>query len=98
MDIEIKGTNEIVLSGNIKSLKDYQNIKQTVTDMIAGGVDNIIIKTPESFSITSSVIGFFMKVIFQDHVKITLYVSDPRLFNILEDLQLIETFNVIRVS
>lgn len=96
MEIEIKGNNELVLTGNIKSLKDYQNIKQTMTDMINAGVDKIIIRTPESFSITSSVIGFFMKVIFQDHVKITIYVSDPRLYTILEDLQLIETFNVIK--
>ena len=52
MDIEVKGANELILKGNIKSLKDYQNIKQTVTDMIASGVDHISIRTPESFSIT----------------------------------------------
>ncbi len=96
MEIKKIGNNELVLSGNIKSISDYQSIKQTMTDMVSAGVDRIIIRTPESFSITSSVIGFFMKVIFQDHVKITLYVSDPRLYSILEDLQLIETFNVVK--
>lgn len=98
MEIEVTGGNDITLTGNIKSLKDYQDIKQTVSDLVAAGTDRIVIRTPESFSITSSVIGFLMKVIFQDKVKLTLYVKDPRLYSILEDLQLIKTFNVIRTN
>ena len=55
---------------------------------------SIIVKTPESFSMTSSVIGFFIKVIFQDKVSIHVYVKDDRLYSLLEDLNLIETFKV----
>lgn len=43
---------------------------------------------------TSSVIGFFIKVIFQDKVSIHVYVKDDRLYSLLEDLNLIETFKV----
>lgn len=98
MEIELSGTNELTITGNIKSPKDYQLIKQHMTDLVDAGVDRVIIRTPESFSITSSVIGFFMKVIFQDHVRITLYVKDKRLYSLLEDLQLVETFNVIQIK
>ena len=43
---------------------------------------------------TSSVIGFFIKVIFQDKVPIHVYVKDDRLYSLLEDLNLLDTFKV----
>ncbi len=36
----------------------------------------------------------FIKVIFQDKVSIHVYVKDDRLYSLLEDLNLIETFKV----
>ncbi len=35
-----------------------------------------------------------IKVIFQDKVSIHVYVKDDRLYSLLEDLNLIETFKV----
>ncbi len=92
MEIQRQGS-EIVITGNIKNTSDYQSIKDNVNALVQSGAKSIIVKTPESFS-TSSVIGFFIKVIFQDKVSIHVYVKDDRLYSLLEDLNLIETFKV----
>lgn len=93
MEIQRQGS-EIVITGNIKNTSDYQSIKDNVNALVQSGAKSIIFKTPESFSMTSSVIGFFIKVIFQDKVSIHVYVKDDRLYSLLEDLNLIETFKV----
>ena len=93
MEIQRQGS-EIVITGNIKNTSDYQSIKDNVNALVQSGAKRIIVKTPESFSMTSSVIGFFIKVIFQDKVYIHVYVKDDRLYSLLEDLNLIETFKV----
>lgn len=93
MEIHRHGT-EIIINGNIKNTADYQLIKDNVNSLVQSGSKSIIVKTPESFSMTSSVIGFFIKVIFQDKVAIHVYVKDDRLYSLLEDLNLIETFKV----
>lgn len=93
MEIKRNGS-ELVISGNIKNTTDYQIIKDNVNELIKSGSKSIIVKTPESFSMTSSVIGFFIKVIFQDKVPIHVYVKDDRLYSLLEDLNLLDTFKV----
>ncbi len=93
MEIKRNGS-EIIISGNIKNTTDYQEIKDNVNELIKSGSKSIIVKTPESFSMTSSVIGFFIKVIFQDKVPIHVYVKDDRLYSLLEDLNLLDTFKV----
>lgn len=93
MEIHRHGS-EIIINGNIKNTSDYQAVKDNVNALVQAGVKSIIVKTPESFSMTSSVIGFFIKVIFQDKVAIHVYVKDERLYSLLEDLNLIETFKV----
>ena len=93
MEIHRHGS-EIIINGNIKNTADYQLIKDNANSLVQSGTKSIIVKTPESFSMTSSVIGFFIKVIFQDKVTIHVYVKDDRLYSLLEDLNLIETFKV----
>ncbi len=93
MEITRTGS-EIIINGNIKNTADYQAIKDNVNELIKSGAQSILIKTPESFSMTSSVIGFLIKVIFQDKVPVQVYVKDARLYSLLEDLNLIETFKV----
>jgi hypothetical protein len=43
---------------------------------------------------TSTVIGFLMKLVNVDQVRVSLVVGDQRLFQLLEDLSLVQTFNV----
>ena len=86
--------NSVTIEGNIKSVSDFQEIK-SIVDSIEGKTINIIIK--DSFSITSSVIGYFNKLIHKDSITINMSVSDSRLYDLLNDLNLISLFNVHKI-
>ncbi|MDR2884693.1 MAG: hypothetical protein LBV09_06250 [Deferribacteraceae bacterium] len=96
MDIQVIGSSELVINGSIKSVTDYQEVKRIMTDMLRDSGKEITIRMPDSISITSSVIGYFLKLVYQDNVKITLIVSDPRLLSLLDDLRLTEAFNAVK--
>ncbi|MFP4332293.1 MAG: hypothetical protein ACOCP1_03655 [Campylobacterales bacterium] len=94
MEARVIKDGEISIAGNIKTITDYQEIKRVVKEQMEQGVNTINIKITESFSITSSVVGFFLKVINKDKVQLNIYVKDDRLYKILNDLNLVELFNV----
>jgi len=98
MKIESCSGNEIVISGNIKNFDDYTNIKSAVERLISGGTSSLSIKLTESLSMTSSVIGFLIKVINIDKISVRLYVKDERLYSLLDELNLLNLFNVSRIS
>ena len=86
--------NTINIEGNIKSVSDFQEIKKTI-DAIHDKSIKIVIK--DSFSITSSVIGYLNKITHKDGVSIQMAVSDARLYELLNDLSLISLFNVHKI-
>lgn len=94
MEVKVTGTSEISVTGNIKTMGDYQEIKRVIQEQIDGGSSSLTVKIPDSFSITSSVIGYFLKVINKDNVSLSLQIKDDRLYKILKDLNLIDIFNV----
>lgn len=94
MEVKASGNSEITVAGNIKTMGDYQEIKRVVQEQIDGGGSSLTVKIPDSFSITSSVIGYFLKVINKDNVSLSLHIKDERLYKILKDLNLIDIFNV----
>ena len=93
MNVKVNSSSELVVYGNVKNVNDYQEIKRVVTDMLREGDGQLTIYMADSFSITSSVIGYFLKLVYQDGVKLTLMVSDERLLSLLNDLRLTEAFN-----
>ncbi len=94
MDIS-SSSNSITIQGNIKSVNDFQSIKTTI-DSLKDTNSNIIIDIKDSISITSSVIGYLNKLVLKDGVDIVMKVGNEQLFSLLEDLNLINTFNVKR--
>ena len=94
MEIKASGTNEVSIIGNIKTMADYQDIKRVMQEQIEAGANALTVKIPDSFSITSSVIGYFLKVINKDGITLSLQIKDERLMKILKDLNLIDLFNV----
>lgn len=86
--------NRITISGMINSQEDYEEMKEKFMEVVNSGVKDIIVFTPEPFSFTSSVVGFFTKIIFRDKVYLTMYIKDRLLYGLMEDLNLIETFNI----
>ncbi|GFO67169.1 hypothetical protein GMLC_07480 [Geomonas limicola] len=93
MQIEVSGSSELTIRGNIKSIEDSTRIKEAIVALKKGEA-GIQLKVPESFSMTSTVIGFLMKLVNVDRVRIALAVGDQRLYQLMEELSLVETFNV----
>ena len=93
MDIE-QVNNEIVITGNIKSIEDSIQIKETISAVLRQGSANVFLRIKDSFSMTSTVIGFLMKLVNYDKVQLSLVVGDNRLYVLLEELNLLRIFNV----
>jgi len=94
MELEVS-SNTLIIKGNIKSINDFQNIKQKVDAMI---VQNklININILDSLSITSSVIGYFNKLVLKDNIDIHMNIKNEQLLHLLDDLNLISTFKAKR--
>ncbi|ADU65808.1 hypothetical protein LGV61_05575 [Desulfurispirillum indicum] len=94
MDIQKKDSSTLVITGNIKSIRHSQMIRESVEQCLRGGVKSIHLIIEDSFSMTSTVIGFLMKIINEEGVKVSMTISDHRLWQLLNDFQLIEMFRV----
>ncbi|KJR41950.1 hypothetical protein MCHI_002152 [Candidatus Magnetoovum chiemensis] len=98
MDILISGTSEVTITGHIKTIEDYQKIKQTINSLIEKGLKELTLRIPDSLSMTSSVIGYLLKLVYENNISLSLFVCDDRLYNLLEVLNLATVFNVKRIS
>lgn len=96
MEIKATGKNVIEIKGNIKSLDDYNEIKRHTQTMIAHGEHHIVLNVVDSLSMVSSVIGYLIKLINIDGIHVSVNVSDERLYKLLEQLSLLDLFNVHR--
>ena len=84
--------NVVTISGNIKSISDFQKIKSS-TDSVVKSHKVITVKIIDSLSITSSVIGYFNKLVLKDEININMQIGNGQLMNLLKDLNLLSTFN-----
>jgi hypothetical protein len=94
MQIKQNGSNELAIIGNIKSIEDSMEIKEAINALQKKGVKNILLKIQDSFSMTSTVIGLLMKLVNVDKIPVSLIVGDNRLYELLEELSLVQPFNV----
>ena len=98
MQIVQSGNNELTISDNIKSIEDGAKIKDAINALKNGGATSIMLKIEDSFSMTSTVIGFLMKLVNIDKIKVQMVVGDPRLYQLLEELSLVHSFNIRLVA
>ena len=94
MQIERKGNNELVITGNIKSIEDGIEIKTAIIALKDKGAKSLLLKITDSFSMTSTVIGYLMKLVNLDKIPVTMIVGDQRLYQLLDELNLVQPFNV----
>lgn len=94
MQIELTGAVELTITGNIKSIEDSLKIKEKINKILQGDNCRIKLNIVDSFSMTSTVIGFLMKLAHHDKVQITLSIGDHRLYELLDELNLVQLFNV----
>jgi len=94
MQIEKSGSNELTISGNIKSIEDGTAIKEALNACKKEGTTGVLLRIQDSFSMTSTVIGFLMKLVNIDKLRVSLVVGDARLYQLLDELSLVQAFNV----
>ena len=92
MDISVSA-NSVKITGNIKSVSDYQTIKSTL-DTLTQTQKSIVIEIKDSISITSSLIGYFTKLVQKEGIDLSIVVGDKSLMELFEDLNLISLFRV----
>jgi len=95
MDISTT-SNVVTITGNIKSVSDYQRIKETLDSMIQSQ-KSIVLEIKDSISITSSLIGYFTKLVQKEGIDLSIKVGDTSLLELFEDLNLIGLFKVRKV-
>ncbi len=94
MEISTSG-NTVTISGNIKSVSDYQAIKTSLDALVRNS--SIVINIKDSISITSSVIGYFNKLVLKDKINIEMNIGNEQLMELLQDLNLASIFNARKV-
>jgi hypothetical protein len=95
MEITTSG-NTVTIKGNIKSVADYQEIRSTIDNIVFGGNNSITIYIVDSLSITSSVIGYFNKLVLKDKIDLSLKVGNQQLMELLNDLNLTSVFKATK--
>ena len=94
MEISTISNRELSVSGIIKTIDDSMALREAVQKLVEGGADALTLRIEESFALPSAVIGFLMKLVNRDKVRLTLLARDPRLCELLEELQLTAVFGV----
>ncbi len=90
--MEITSSSNIVsITGNIKSISHFSEIKNLI-DGVATQHKNIVINIKDSLSITSSVIGYFNKLVLKDNINIEMRIGNAQLMHLINDLNLTSTF------
>lgn len=88
-----KEGNSIFIEGNIKTIGDFQAIKNILDEMILdSSTINLILR--DSISITSSVIGYLTKLVHKDKVNMSLSVGNKELVVLLDDLGLSDLLHI----
>jgi hypothetical protein len=83
---------ELTITGNIKTTADYLAIRKLVTELVEAGASALTLRINESLSMPSSVIGFFVKLVNRDKIRVSMLIEDPRLLELLDELSLTELF------
>jgi len=95
MQIE-SSSNQVTITGNIKTIGDFQHIKACI-DGVAPEHGAVIINIIDSISITSSVIGYFNKLVQKDGINIQMLIGNEQLMQLIDDLNLVSIFKAKKV-
>lgn len=89
-------SNTVTITGNIKTINDFQDIKTNIDSLIAKE-NNITLVIADSLSITSSVIGYLNKIVLKDNIDLSMKISNPQLLELLADLNLVSVFKATKI-
>ncbi len=92
INVEQEGNQVTVrIEGIVKSIVDSQNIQDALNAL--SPENQITVDIIDSFSLTSTIIGFLLKKVNQDNFNIQLRIRNKRLWALLEHLSLTTSLN-----
>lgn len=89
-------SNIVTITGNVKSVSNFQELKRSI-DSVVSQHKSITINIKDSLSITSSVIGYFNKLVLKDRIDIHMHVGNAQLFELLDELNLVSVFKAKKI-
>lgn len=89
--------NKIDVVGNIKTIKDTKDIQTAIDSVVGSGSKEVVLSIKESIAMTSSLIGFLLKIIKKDGVSVNVHIRNENLYELLSDLELLDIFKVKRI-
>jgi|Wag4MinimDraft_13_1082653.scaffolds.fasta_scaffold01477_2 ABC-type transporter Mla MlaB component len=95
--VELENSNTLKITGDVKNIDDYQLLKENAIELRDKGVQSLTIIFADSSSITSSVIGFLLKLVQKDGVNLNIKVAKDSLYSLMETLSLNSIFNVEKI-
>lgn len=97
MELTKSGT-EVIITGNVKTIDDSMALRDEIQQLVEGGASNVTLRFQDSFALPSAVIGYLMKLVNRDKVRLTLLAGDQRLYALLDELKLLEAFGVRQIG
>ncbi|MCS7214613.1 MAG: hypothetical protein RMI30_00470 [Thermodesulfovibrio sp.] len=96
-NIEVSVSNNLIrIYGQVQNIADYALIREKIVEMISNNFRDIKIVFEESNAVTSSIIGFLLKVTQKDKINIHVVAKNEDLYLLFEILGLIDIFKVTK--
>lgn len=96
MRLEKVGEDRLNVYGSILNLRDSDDLRNGIREIL-DDKDGISIDILESDTITSSIIGFLLKVCKKEKKDLKLSVKSVHLYDMLKSMELLEVFNVNKI-
>ncbi|WP_038055165.1 hypothetical protein [Thermodesulfobacterium hydrogeniphilum] len=90
--------NELIITGHVITISDYWLIKEVVTNLVEKGYREIILTFNDAEILNSSIIGFLLKLVLKENIKVKIKIKNPDLYKFLKILGVIDVFEIEKVN
>lgn len=95
MDI-VRNGNKIEITGSVVRFEDYDMLKAATKEAVREKHNEIVLFFKDALSLNSASVGFLIKLIRVDGVKVSVKAGNPKLYELLDNLVLVDILNVSR--
>lgn len=87
--------SDLTILGNIGAMESSMEIKDAAEDLLfRTKAEALNINIADSCTISSTLIGFLLKIALVDRIRVSVNVGNESLFRLMEDLELTNVLNV----
>lgn len=84
----------LIIKGDVKKESHYLEIKEQLNALLKAGAQEVVLKIIHATIVSSSVIGYFLKLVRHDKIALKVEVSEETLFYLFYDFSLLKILNV----